>query len=457
MHAASHTIEATKSIESAIAVMDHLGRTYLYVVEEGKLLGIVRLNELRREILHGTDPKSALSRYAGKNYVTLNVKELADQGIVESRSAEADLLDLGHIPVVGDAAALVDMVEVQSRESRAQHSRRPPTTNVRNVLIIGGAGYLGSVLTEELLHYHYKVRVFDSLIYGKAGIERFIGSPQFELIVGDIRNIEQILGAIDGMDAVVLLAAIVGDPASSARPRQTIETNLLATQAVALACKSQHVNRLIFASTCSVYGRSDTVPDEESELNPISLYARLKISAEESIRAMANGHFSPTILRLSTLYGYSPRMRFDLVVNTMTMKAYVDRKITIFGGEQWRPLLHVRDAGRAFRSVLEAPIDTVSNQVFNVGSSAQNYQVKAIGDIVAGSIDGVRVLVEHNTIDDRDYRVSFAKIESALGFRTQETVRNAVRDIYQKLKNGTIRNPNAKVFYNHYFDSTEEQ
>jgi len=192
-------------------------------------------------------------------------------------------------------------------------------------------------------------------------------------------------------------------------------------------------------------------------LNPVSLYARTKIASEQSIMKMANDSFSPTIFRMGTLYGYSPRMRFDLVVNTMTMKAFLDKKIQVFGGEQWRPLLHVKDASNAYIQCLESPIDRVGNQIFNLGSDEQNYRIFEIANIIKDALsDDIKIVVEKSSTDARDYRVSFEKIRNRLDFNVQYNISEAAKEIYANLKNNIIKNPLAKVYYNHYFDSTEE-
>jgi len=171
---------------------------------------------------------------------------------------------------------------------------------------------------------------------------------------------------------------------------------------------------------------------------------------------MGNEYFSPTILRMGTLYGYSPRMRFDLVVNTMSMKSFVDGKIQVFGGRQWRPLLAVEDAAEVYVRCLEADLQDVGNQVFNVGSDTQNYQIDEVAEIIGSSLGGIPIARDDSNLDARDYRVSFAKLSSTLGFKPQQTIASAARTIYEKLQSGAIRNPAQRIYYNHYFDSAEE-
>jgi nucleoside-diphosphate-sugar epimerase len=195
---------------------------------------------------------------------------------------------------------------------------------------------------------------------------------------------------------------------------------------------------------------------EESPLNPVSLYARTKIASERAVLEMGDDYFCPTVLRMGTLYGYSPRMRFDLVVNTMAMKAFTEGRIQVFGGQQWRPLLNVEDAADAYVACLEAELKEVGNQVFNVGSDEQNYRIDELADLVSGSLGGVRIERDSSSLDARDYRVSFAKIQATVGFAPRHAVAGSVLTIHDKLARGGITNPAQKIYYNHFFDSSEE-
>jgi nucleoside-diphosphate-sugar epimerase len=196
--------------------------------------------------------------------------------------------------------------------------------------------------------------------------------------------------------------------------------------------------------------------DEKAILNPVSLYARTKIESEKIILGMGDEYFSPTILRMGTLYGYSPRMRFDLVVNTMSMKSFVDGKIQVFGGRQWRPLLGVEDAAEVYVRCLEANLQTVGNQIFNVGSDAQNYQIDDVAEIIGTALGGIPISRDISNLDARDYRVSFSKLKTALDFSPRQTIGDAAGAIFEKLRSGVIRNPAQRIYYNHYFDSAEE-
>lgn len=299
----------------------------------------------------------------------------------------------------------------------------------QRVLVTGGAGFIGSHLTRMLLDRGYRVRILDRFDYGQAGIERIKDHPRLEILPGDICNSRDLSQAMRGVDGVLALAAIVGDPACSLDPEETINLNYTATKILTEVCNFYGVRRLVFSSSCSVYGASsNTLLTEQARLNPVSLYARTRVLSE-SIIFDRHGDVEPVVLRLATVFGLSPRMRFDLVVNTLTARAMVDKKISIFGGNQWRPNVHCRDVARAFVTALEAPREAVAGEIFNVGGDALNHRIADLGDMVAQIVGDVEVVHQQEAPDPRDYRVSFGKIRRILGFEPQFTVARGIREV----------------------------
>lgn len=327
-------------------------------------------------------------------------------------------------------------------ENRLLHSDNS-VEDVANVLVVGGGGYIGSALVERLLELGYNVRVLDLMVYGDDSISAFYNHPAFELVKGDFRYIDAVVRASKGMDAIVHLGAIVGDSACSIDQDLTIEVNLQATRTIAEVGKGFGVRRFVFASTCSVYGASDEVLDEQSVLRPLSLYARTKMESEKVLLSLADDIFAPTILRFGTIYGLSGRPRFDLVVNLLAAKAVQDGEVGIFGGEQWRPFVHVRDVAEAIVLALRAPLYSVRGTIFNVGSNEQNLQIAELGPIIKEMVPDTRVVTQPKE-DNRNYRVRFDKISRLLNFQPHYTVHDGIREIISGFATGKItdyRNP----------------
>ena len=331
-------------------------------------------------------------------------------------------------------------------------SRKPVEgeREIKNVLIIGGAGYIGSALSRQLLEAGYRVRVLDSLMFGDGAISGLLGQPSFEFLRADFRHVESLVKAMRGIDAVVHLAAIVGDPACTIKTDLTTEINYAATRMVIEVCKGAGVSRLLFASTCSVYGASDFLMDERSAPNPISLYAQTKLDSERAFLAAKSPTLHPTCLRLATVFGLSPRPRFDLVVNLLTARAVQDGKIMIFNQEQWRPFIHVNDVARAFVCALQAPAKTVSGEIFNVGSYQLNYSLGQVAEKIRESIPSVEIEYKENP-DMRNYRVSFDKIHSYLGFVCQTGLEEGIEEIRKTVASGLVKDYRDKVFSNYEY------
>jgi nucleoside-diphosphate-sugar epimerase len=321
-------------------------------------------------------------------------------------------------------------------------------TKIEDVLVVGGAGYIGSILTRQLLDAGYRVRVLDLELFGTKSLDDIMSHPRLEVMKGDFRNIEDAARALRGMDAVCHLAAIVGDPACALDRETTITVNYAAAKMMAQLAKANGISKFIFASTCSVYGDSDEVMTELSPLNPVSLYATTKIDAERALLDSADNDFQPTILRFATAYGWSFRPRFDLVANLFSAQAVTDKKIRVFNGEQWRPFVHTRDIARACVLALEAPLSKVGGQIFNVGDESQNYTLTQLGQIVARCCPGISVEEVRNGDDPRNYRVDFSKIRRTLGFRASIDLVQGIQEMVNAVASGQVPNWRDPIYSN---------
>jgi len=282
------------------------------------------------------------------------------------------------------------------------------------------------------------VRVIDNLLYGGEAIADLAGHARFELMVDDFRRARAVEAAVRGVEAIVHLGAIVGDAACAVDQDFTVQTNLDATRILIARAKSAGVRRFLLASTCSVYGASEGELDERSPLNPVSLYADTKIAAEEALKTAQDVDFGSTSLRFATLYGISSRPRFDLAVNLLTARAVAEGRITIHGGDQWRPFVHVDDVARATVLALEAPLEAIAGEVFNIGSTDENYRLSRVGEIIAEVVPGVEVGTNHQLHDRRSYNVNFDKLRDRLGFRASHTVRSGVEEVRDLIALGRI-------------------
>ncbi len=315
---------------------------------------------------------------------------------------------------------------------------RPRSESGKNVLVIGGAGYIGSALLPKLLNHGYRVRVLDMFLYGTEPIAGVLRHPRLELVEGDFRHVHKVVSSMRDMDAVIHLGAIVGDPACDIDEKVTLDVNLSATEMIANVAKASGIPRFIFASTCSVYGACDDLLDEHSEVQPISLYGHTKLAAERGLLQMADDTFRPTILRFATIYGLSGRTRFDLVVNLLAAKAKTEGIITINGGDQWRPFVHVDDAALGVLTVLQAALPQVGKEIFNVGSNAQNYTISQIGELIQERVLGAELIQDLNSKDKRNYRVSFDKIDRVLGYAPAWTVEEGVDQVLEAIAAGNV-------------------
>jgi nucleoside-diphosphate-sugar epimerase len=326
---------------------------------------------------------------------------------------------------------------------------------METVLITGGAGYVGSPLTSLLLDSGFRVVVFDKLCFGGESLVPVWGKENFAFIRGDIcskDSLEQAFGRFS-IDHVVHLAAIVGDPACAQQPDIAKNVNFDASLMLLDIARIQKVKRFVFASTCSNYGKMNNPAeyvDESSPLAPVSLYAELKVKVEKFIlEDLPRGDgFCPVCLRFSTVYGISPRMRFDLTINEFTKDLALGRELHVYGEQFWRPYCHVSDFSRAIKLALTKPTEKVAFSVFNVGSTDENYRKSMIIEEIKKFIPDAKISYIEKDEDPRDYRVSFEKISSVLGFHISKRVSDGIREIKQLIDDRILEDPDSFRYRN---------
>ena len=326
--------------------------------------------------------------------------------------------------------------------------------NSKTILVTGGAGYVGSILIPSLLKNNYYVKCLDRFFFGDEYLLS-LKNDNLELIYDDIRWFDGKI--LDDVDVVLDLAALSNDPVGELNPKKTFEINHLGRSRVANLSKEHGVSKYILASSASVYGQQNSVADETAIVNPLTAYSKANRMAEIDTLNLNDENFSTTVLRFSSIYGISPRMRFDLAVNSIVLDLFNSGKIIIYGKENRRPFLHIKDAIRAYLLVIQSPISKISGQIFNVGSNDQNYRIydlaKSVGDSISKNYD----FEAKDTPDNRSYFASFQKISEVIGFKPEFTVEESSKEIYNALKTNELVFTEKMItvkWYNHILNDS---
>ncbi len=327
---------------------------------------------------------------------------------------------------------------------------------MKTILVTGAGGYIGSVLISLLLEQDYNIVAVDRLFFGKETLPP--QDDRLQVLQNDIRWLDK--RCLEGVDAVIDLAALSNDPSGELDPQKTWEINHQGRVRIAHFSKRMGISKYIFPSSCSVYGFQKGLLDETSPTAPLTTYAKANLQAEGDILSLVDERFCVTVLRQATVYGLSPRMRFDLAVNGMVLGLFKNGIIPILrDGTQWRPFVHVKDTSRAMMLMLEAPPHLINAQVFNVGSDEQNCQIMPLAEMVAKAT-GIPFKYEwYGLPDHRSYQVSFKKIREALGFKTEYTPADGARQVYEALQNNNLNPDDPKMitveWYKHLLDMQE--
>ncbi len=318
----------------------------------------------------------------------------------------------------------------------------------KRILVTGGAGYLGTIICRKLLEKGYQVRAFDRMLFGEETVKHLVANEDFELIKGDIARLDEHPGLFDDVGGLIHLAGLANDPSCDLRPEMTERVNYRASMNLAFRAKEMRVKPFIFASSCSVYGAGMGELKESSPLRPVSLYAEVKARTEKDLNAMADDSFCPVHMRQATLFGLSPRMRFDLAVNVMVLHGTVNKKIYVLGGgKQWRPFLHIEDSADAFIAALERH-ENLSCEAINIGTNKLNYQICDLAALIRSLLPDADLEVAPGDADRRTYHVNFDKMTKLLGMEPSWTVEESVKEIHEALVGGQIPDPQSSRYYN---------
>ncbi|MDE1767037.1 MAG: SDR family oxidoreductase [Thaumarchaeota archaeon] len=304
------------------------------------------------------------------------------------------------------------------------------------ILVTGGAGYVGSVVIPELVKEGHYIKCLDRFFFGSEYLSGKEFENKIELVRDDIRWFDQKI--LEGVDLVMDLAALSNDPVGDLDPSKTFDINHLGRSRVARLSKDAGIQRYILASSASIYGQQDGIADENSQVKPLTAYSKANRMAEVDNLPLNDENFTVTALRFSSIYGLSPRMRFDLAVNSMALELFKTGKIIVRGKSNTRPFLHIKDATRVYSMIIKAPQEKIGGQIFNVGSDEQNYRMDDLAKEVGNSIGKKYEIEAKDTQDHRSYRASFKKIRETLGFQPKFTVKDGAVEIYKALESGEL-------------------
>ena len=310
---------------------------------------------------------------------------------------------------------------------------------MKKILIVGGEGYIGNVVVQDLLEEGYYVVSYDNLLFNNNHcVLHKNHNPNYKFIYGDMLNTDRLSEALIGIDGVVLLAGLVGDPITKKYPNESAAINDVGVKNVIDLCVKKNIERFIFVSTCSNYGliKEGELAHEKFELNPLSLYAKSKVNAEKHILSLkGKTDMNPTILRFATAFGLSPRMRFDLTVSEFTRDLALGNNLLVYDAGTWRPYCHVYDFARLIKMVLEASHEKVAFEVFNSGGDVNNATKQMIINKILKKIPNGNVKYQEHGSDPRNYKVNFNKVKTVLGFEPKYTVQDGIDELVNAIDN----------------------
>ena len=443
----SFEIKSTDKVLKALKVFDRNNVNLAIVVNKKKeFLGIVTSADIRRGFLKGfTVNSSILKVYNSKPlFIKGNINEDRISNIISSKKFSQ--IDPPFIPLINENGKAYDLIKKDQIYNYPKKSKSF-SNMLPKILVIGGAGYIGSVLIEKLISKNFKVILFDKFVYNDINFfKKKYKNTDLKIINGDSQNINKIFNAVKESDAVIHLAELVGDPLCEKRPSKTYAINYLASITIGNICKNLGIDKFIYVSSCSVYGANKNITNEKSSINPLSIYAKLKALCEKNFIRNLGETIRPCILRLGTVYGASDRPRYDLVINLFSGLVANKKSITINGGKQWRPFIHVKDVADAIIKIINSDKKLVNGQIMNL--VGENVQISKIGQIIKSIYPRVKIKYENSTSDNRDYRASNKKAKKIIKFRPNYKIVDGIKEVIDQTKRNKIKNLFNKKYIN---------
>lgn len=444
----NYILKVGSKIKAAIILFQRNRSNFTVVLDKNKnFLGVLTFSDIKKALISGNTINSKIDKFINRKpaFIKGEVNQINISNLITTKKflkAEPPL-----IPIINKSNKLVKIIN----KDYLKIFDLKRLKKEQSVLLIGGAGYIGTVLAKNLINSGYHVTIFDKFIYlNKNEVKKQIKSNKIKLIKGDTRDISQIFKAIKNCDMVVHLAEMVGDPLCEQKPDKTFEINFLASISIANICKNLEISKFVYLSSCSVYGenKDDKLLTENSRINPLSTYAKLKDLCEKSIIKNLGNNCQPCIVRLGTVYGNSMRPRYDLVINLFCGLIANNKKITINGGNQWRPFVHVEDAAKAITKILKLNQSKVNGQVFNI--VGENFKIKQIGKIISNKYPKAQIEYKKKAKDLRDYKVGAKKAEKILSFRPLKKISNEIIPMIRETKKRKIKNIFSRKYINVY-------
>ena len=444
-----YCIGINKKIIDVLELFETFGINLAIVVNKSsKFLGIVTASDIRRAFIKGYNKYSNIKKIV--NYKPLFLKGEIDENQLSNVISSSKFNDINP-PLI----PLIDKNNIPYNILNKEDLNLPIISKNKkigikpNILLIGGAGYIGTNLAKKFLDLGYRVTIFDKFIYlSKRKIKLKLKNKNLNLVKGDTRSIDKTFEVVKKNDVIIHLAELVGDPLCEKRPSKTYSINYLASMTISNICKNLGISKFIYVSSCSVYGarKDEKFSSENSEINPLSVYAKLKALSEKTIIRNLGEYCRPCILRLGTVFGGSIRPRYDLVLNIFSGLIANNKKITINGGEQWRPFVHIDDVCDVIIKIIKLDKNKTDGQIFNIAS--YNFKISQIGRLIKKIYPKIKIENIKGSSDKRNYKVSSNKAKRILNFKPKVSIEKGIKDLVSFTKKNKIKNIKQKKYLN---------